>query len=161
MNRHRANAGTIRVFDMLVGWWLRYYNLLDDASTKRLIDDGGRNRMSAAWFHHWIYQRMDLPVYDLLKKLFEETVFSQHLRVALNRFDGEVQRLRFTTGDDGIIPSTSVGAKLGSSPARMADRLRSFLGLLQDLEVIVWDEGQSMTCGPNAERLENINLRCT
>lgn len=147
----------IRIVEMLSGWWLRYHNKLENARTRNLIEDGGRNRMSAAWFHRWVQSRMNLPLRELLIKLFEETVFAQHLRVALNRFDGEVQRLRFTTGDDGIIPSTSVGKKLGSAPARMADRLKSFLGLLQDLEIMEWPKGSPMTLGPNAERLEEVN----
>lgn len=153
-----SEAGELqRAIQMLVGWWLRYYNRLNEEDEKTLISDAGRARMSAKWFHHWLDERKHLPVSVLLEKGFTETVFAQRLRVALSRFDGQVQRLRFTTGDDGIIPSQNVGSKLGSSPARMADRLKSFTGLLQDLEIIDWAEGQPIRCGQNAEWLTESN----
>ena len=63
------------------------------------------------------------------------------------RFDGEVQRLRFTLGDDGIVPCPEVGEDLGSAPGRMNDRLGSFVRLLEDLGVLSWQEGERLVEG--------------
>jgi hypothetical protein len=69
---------------------------------------------------------------------------SQHVKVALMRFGGLLQRLRFTLGDGGIVPSTEVGAKLGNHHLRMADRLWSFTNLLSDVEVVRREGGRLM-----------------
>ena len=92
-----------------------------------------------------------MPVATVLEDCFSEVVFSQHIKIALARFDGQVQRLRFTLGDRGIVPTTAAMAKLGQAPKRMADRLESFLGLLSDLDVIKWSDGMPIKIGRHAE----------
>jgi hypothetical protein len=85
----------------------------------------------------------------VLRDLFSELVFSQHVRFALVRFDGEVQRLRFTLGDEGIVPTVEVGSRLGAHPFRMADRLRPYLDLLCDLGILTRDADGRLTASPN------------
>ena len=114
---------------------------------------GERSRMSSHWFAEWLRDRLSLPLSQVGEDVFSETVFSQHIKVALSRFDGQVQRLRFTLGDSGIIPATAAAKKLGQSPVRMADRLPSFLGLLSDLDIIRWEEDQPLEVGPHTDFL--------
>ena len=73
------------------------------------MDLGGSDRMSMAWFMNWLNARRDLPMRSFLRDVFSDLVFSQHMRVALPRFDGSSQRLRFLLGDQGIEPRSSSG----------------------------------------------------
>ncbi len=52
------------------------------------MDLGGSDRMSMAWFMNWLNARRDLPMRSFLRDVFSDLVFSQHMRVALSRFDG-------------------------------------------------------------------------
>ena len=46
---------------------------------------------------------------------------------------------------------SAVGNKLGREPRRMADRLSAFLGLLTDLDIIEFTDGEAMRVGPLAD----------
>ncbi len=139
-----------RVFRMMGRWCIRTRKWLGDQEGGEFLAMGDRSRMSALWFSNWIWDRLSQPLPSLAEDIFSELVFSQHIKVALSRFDGQVQRLRFTFGDAGIIPTTATAGKLGQSPVRMADRLPAFLGLLSDLDVIKWQIGEPLLPGSNA-----------
>ena len=78
------------------------------------------------------------------------------MRIALARFDGHVQRLRFILGDRGIEPTRSALANLGKNqPSWMADRLNAFVGLLCDLSIIEMGDEGKLTLGSNADYLRH------
>lgn len=75
-----------------------YWRMLvrqQDEKTKHLMTLGGADRMSMSWFLQWLKDRKNLPLRELLKDIFSGLIFSQHMRIALARFDGTTQRLRF------------------------------------------------------------------
>ena len=126
-----------RACKMLARWFLRTVYWFREYKNKELLTLGGRDRISMKYLSDWIMERENLPMKKFLHDLLSELVFSQHLRIALGRFDGQVQRLRFILGDTGITPTTSVGKELGKNlPSWMGDRLQCFVRLLIDLSVI-------------------------
>lgn len=130
-----------RAIKMLARWWLRSLRWIEEYKNKELLSLGGRDRISIEWLSRWVDGRRTIPLRDLLKDIFSDLVFSQHIRVALYRFDGEVQRLRFALGDEGIVPTTSAASKIGEgSPPWMEDRVKSFVSLLCDLSILRQDE---------------------
>ncbi len=140
-----------RACRMLARWWIRMQKWASDSQNVEFLSMGERNRMSLRWFAGWLSDRLSRPLSNVVEDIYSETVFSQHIQVALSRFDGQVQRLRFTLGDSGIIPTTEAVKKMGQSPVRMADRLASFMGLLADLDVIKWTENAPMQLGAHAD----------
>lgn len=136
-----------RACRMMVRWWIRSQNSGMESQNAEFLKMGDRSRMSMRWFSGWLTDRLSLPLSKVIEDIFSEAVFSQHIKVALSRFDGQVQRLRFTLGDSGIIPTSAAAKKLAQSPVRMADRLLSFMGLLTDLEVIQQPEGLPFNVG--------------
>jgi hypothetical protein len=129
-----------RTLRMLARWWLRLLVWHRDQSVAALLGAGQRERLPPAWFHRWIQDRLGSRVKEVLRDIFSDLIFAQHIKFALVRFDGRVQRLRFTLGDEGIVPTPEVGDKLGDHPVRMADRLRALIGILADLDVLGWDD---------------------
>lgn len=142
-----------RACRMMARWWIRAQKWLGESESGEFLAMGERSRMSSYWFAEWLKDRLSLPLSQVGEEVFSETVFAQHIKVALSRFDGQVQRLRFTLGDSGIIPTTAAAKKLGQSPVRMADRLPSFLGLLSDLDVIKWQEDEALEVGVHTDFL--------
>lgn len=124
---------------VIARWWVRLHNWKRNEVLKSLACSGDRDRISIAFFCRWLESRMDTPLASVLMQLWSDLVFAQHIRFAIMRFDGEVQRLRFIVGDEGIVPTEEVGNKLGQTPVRMADRLPAFVGLLCDLEILQQD----------------------
>jgi hypothetical protein len=145
------NAELVRALQMLARWWLRMCAWIEDAVWPMAIEANQRERLPMGAFHRWVEQRLQAPLIDLLRDLFSDLVFAQHVKVALMRFDGQVQRLRFTLGDEGIIPTPDVGDRLGEHPVRMADRLYSFISILCDVGILTWHEDGPLTVG--VERL--------
>lgn len=141
-----------RACRMTARWWIRAQKWLGESEGGEFLMMGERSRMSSHWFAEWLKDRLSFPLSQVAEDVFSETIFAQHIKVALSRFDGQVQRLRFTLGDTGIVP-TSAAKNLGQSPVRMADRLLSFLGLLSDLDVIDWADGNPMALGPHTDFL--------
>jgi hypothetical protein len=138
----------LRSLRVLARWWLRTRAWIEDRVLPHWFQEGqGERRLSMGWFHNWVAGRFDETVEVMLRDAFSDLVFSQHVKVALMRFDGEVQRLRFTLGDDGIVPCPEVGEKFGSAPGRMNDRLGSFVCLLEDLGVLSWEDGERLVEG--------------
>lgn len=145
-----------RACRMMARWWIRAQRWLNEPECRAFLTMGERSRMSSQWFAEWMKDRLSQQLSQTGENVFSETVFAQHVKVALSRFDGQVQRLRFTLGDTGIIPTTAAAKKLGQSPVRMADRLPSFLGLLSDLDVIEWSDGVPMGVGGHADFLMRL-----
>ena len=93
-------------------------------------------------FLRWLNERRDIPIRDFLTDIFSDLVFAQHMRIALARFDGGAQRLRFLLGDSGIEPTISARSDLGNASLPwMLDRLDTLIGLLCDCDVVEWDDG--------------------
>jgi hypothetical protein len=141
------DAELLRAMQMLARWWLRMRAWIQDEVWPASTEASQRERLPMGSFHRWVEQRLQTPLTDLLSDLFSDLVFAQHVRVALMRFDGEVQRLRFTLGDEGIVPTPEVGDKLGEHPVRMADRLFSFIGILCDAGILKWQDDGRLTTG--------------
>jgi hypothetical protein len=136
-----------RTLRMLARWWLRLVLWRREVSIAARLENGQRERITPGWFHRWIEGQLGSRVKDLLQAIFSDLIFAQHIKFALVRFDGRVQRLRFTLGDDGIVPTPEVRDKLGATPVRMADRLYAFIGLLSDLDVVRSDDESRATAG--------------
>jgi len=103
-----------------------------------------------AWFMNWLNARRDLPMRSFLRDVFSDLVFSQHMRVALSRFDGSSQRLRFLLGDQGIEPTSSARKDLGELYLPwMRDRLDTLISLLCDCDVLEMDD-DTIRLGPSS-----------
>jgi hypothetical protein len=139
----------------LARWWLRVMLWLKENVQSRLLDEGGMDRLCIRWFWEWLEERLGTPIRSLLKDLYSDLVFAQHIKVALARFDGEIQRLRFTLGDEGIIPTEEARGKLGYPPVRMADRLDAFIGILCDVGVLIQDDNATLSPGPHRHLVED------
>lgn len=125
----------IEGLQMLAGWYWRMLSKNENAP-KELVTLGGSDRMSMRWFLEWIGQRRDFKINDFLRDIFSDLVFSQHMRVALARFDGTSQRLRFILGDNGIEPTISARQDIGKREIPwMRDRLDMFVSLLCDIGI--------------------------
>jgi hypothetical protein len=141
------DAELVRALNMLGRWWLRMRAWVEDEVWPSSAEASQRGRLPMGWFHRWVEQRLQLPLTDVLRDLFSDLVFAQHVRVALMPFDGQIQRLRFTLGDEGIVPTPEVGDKLGEPPVRMADRLYSFIGILTDVGILKGEKGSRLMIG--------------
>lgn len=139
----------LRALQMLARWWVRTVAWIEEQILPEWVDAGeGDRRLALGWFHRWVRSFLDRPVEVFLREVFSQLVFAQHIKVALMRFDGEIQRLRFTLGDNGMVPTAEVGDKLGAHPVRMADRLGTFIALLNDLGVVIWQDDGRIVSGP-------------
>ena len=135
---------------MLAGWRWRMLARQQDAKTKHLMALGGADRMSTTWFLEWLRPHQALPIRDLLKEIFSGLIFAQHIRIALARFDGTAQRLRFLMGDSGIEPTVSARETLAELGIPwMPDRLETLTALLCDCDVLI-DEDGAFRPGPAA-----------
>ena len=124
------------IIQMTVKWVLRMGGMKEKFSAwsegKELFSMGGQSRFSMEMFYSWVKKRMDWPLGRLVKGVFEQLVFAQHLKVALIRLDGKNQRLRFSLDDNGITPSMAFIDKMPARPNFMPDRLDAFVHLLCD-----------------------------
>ncbi len=122
---------------MLAGWYWRMLSREQTGTMKELLTLGGSDRMSMSWFLQWLRLRQDRPIRDLLNDIFSDLIFAQHMRIALARFDGTAQRLRFLLGDSGIEPTVSARADLGQVGLPwMPDRLDTLISLLCDCDIL-------------------------
>ena len=136
--------------EMLASWYWRMLSRREELEDLSEYTMGGADRMSIAWFLKWIETRRSTPVLDFFIELFDELIFSQHIRIALSRFDGSTQRLRFAVGDNGLEPVGTNKNFANMDLPWMADRLGSFTDLLSDLEVFE-KKGETISLGKNAE----------
>ncbi|MBT3380707.1 MAG: hypothetical protein HOJ57_14750 [Lentisphaerae bacterium] len=136
---------------MLAGWYWRMLCRKQDAGYRHLMNLGGSDRVGMGWFLDWLGQRQHFSVRDLLKDVFSDLVFAQHMRVAISRFDGRAQRLRFVLGDSGIEPVKKVGTKLGELALPwMPDRLDTLVELLSDIDVLDLADDGTVSLGKRA-----------
>ena len=141
-----------RASEMMARWFLRMVSWMESDEQNELLTLGGVDRISMRWFFDWILERRMLPIKQLLKEIFSTLVFGQHMRIALARFDGHVQRLRFILGDTGIVPTASAASTLGvKNPPWMADRLTAFTNLLCDLSILSMDDQGLLELGNTAD----------
>jgi len=129
--------------EMLAGWYWRMLSRQDDPRMKELMSLGGSDRMGMSWFLGWLKARRKMPMKELLREIFSNLVFSQHMRVALARFDGSSQRLRFLLGERGIEATTSATEDLGDLLLPwMPDRLDTLIDLLCDCDVLAIEQDE-------------------
>jgi hypothetical protein len=145
------NAAGISGLKMFAGWYWRMLARENDADHKDLMTLGQSDRMSMSWFLDWLRKRQNMPVREMLKDIFSDLVFSQHMRVALSRFDGNAQRLRFVLGDSGIEPTVSAKSDLGNRGLPwMPDRLDTLAELMCDIDVLKMNDQGSLELGPRS-----------
>jgi hypothetical protein len=149
-----GDEAVVHGLNMFAGWYWRILVRLQDEKLKPLMALGGADRMSMSWFFRWLTDRRRLPIRELLKDIFSGLVFSQHMRIALARFDGTAQRLRFLIGDSGIEPTVSAREDLGGRGLPwMQDRLDTLVALLCDCDVLA-KNGESVFLGSAASTVE-------
>jgi len=139
---------------MIAGWYWRMMVRQEVAKTKSLMSLGGADRMSMAWFLQWLTERKKLKLRGFLKEIFSNLIFAQHMRIALARFDGTAQRLRFLIGDGGIEPTISARGDLGERALPwMPDRMDTLAGLLCDCDVLAFKD-ETFRPGPAAREFK-------
>lgn len=133
----KGDSAVSDILHMIAGWYWRALPRVNDPAQTELMKLGGADRVSMAWFIEWLRSRSAAKMTDVVRDLFSELVFAQHMRIALARFDGKSQRLRFALSDNGIEPTRSARKDLAKLPLPwMPDRLDSLLGLLCDCDVL-------------------------
>jgi hypothetical protein len=136
---------------MIAGWYWRALVRDHDPDQSELMELGGPDRIAMRWFIQWLRTRLDCTVLEVVRDFFSDLVFAQHMRVALARFDGTSQRLRFALSDNGIEPTLSARRDLGKLRLPwMPDRLDSLVGLLCDCDVLKAN-GELLSLGPAAD----------
>ena len=138
---------------LLAKWFWRMLVRVKQDKNRTIVRLGDSDRMSMAWFIDWLQARRSLPLEAFLKDVFSDLVFAQHMRVALSRFDGQAQRLRFMLSDRGIEPA--IGARnIGEMrPPWMPDRLDTLINLLEDTEVLVRSANDELGAGDAASEI--------
>lgn len=136
-------ASATRAVAGLARWYLRASVLLRDLQDGALIkiaNAGSTERVSLTYLVGWLTERGDQPLTKVLGDFISNFVFAQHLRVALSRFDGRLQRIRFFLDDEGIVLTSAMTAReAGIDPYMMADRSFALACLLTDLGVLNYD----------------------
>ncbi len=146
-----GDEGCVHALRMCAGWYWRMLRWDNSGPYKHLMTLGDSDRMSMSWFIEWLQKRQELPIRDFLKDVFSDLVFSQHMRIALSRFDGRAQRLRFVLGDNGIEATVSARGDLGNLRLPwMPDRLDTLIELLCDVDVLKLDENGVVSLGRRA-----------
>jgi hypothetical protein len=147
----QGDEAVLHGLTMFAGWYWRMLARQTDVRTAELMQLGRSDRMSIAWFLKWLQERRTIPTAELLTDVFSDLIFAQHMRIALARFDGLAQRLRFLLGDTGIEPTLSARADLGQRELpMMSDRLDTLIGLLCDCDVLTTTD-EAVDLGPAAD----------
>ena len=142
---------------MLARWHLRTFGQIAKWNGLEQLDWDGPDRISIRWFSGWLEQKADLPLARFLEDLLTQFVFTQHLRVAMGRFDGrDVQRLRFCLDDSGIVRTAAVAHEEPLEPSWMADRFNAFVSLLCDLDIVRETDGK-LSLGPLEELVPQLD----
>jgi hypothetical protein len=139
--------GTNCAFETLARWTLRVRAWQQGPTARPELAWGGADRIGAIWLLNWLDQRTHCSLRELIRDFFSELIFSQHLRIALGRFDKNRQKLRFLLSDQGIVLTGAARRKPGPDPVVMADRLDAFVSLLCDLDVLEIDEESRLSRG--------------
>ena len=140
---------------MLAGWNWRMIAWQSDKICLELFNLGGSDRIGIAWLLKWLSERRKRTIRELLKDVFSDLIFAQHMRVALARFDGNAQRIRFLMSDNGIEGTTcSYRKDFGQLEIRiMPDRLDTLIALLCDCDVLA-DNGGELRPGLAAQEVK-------
>jgi hypothetical protein len=147
------DKAVIHGLKMIAGWYWRMLVRMQNQETKDLMSLGGADRISMSWFLGWVSIRKNFPIREILRDIFSDLVFAQHMRIAVARFDGSSQRLRFLIGDGGIEPTVSAQKELGRVRLPwMPDRLDTLVGLLSDCGVLI-ESGGNLRLGPASSEL--------
>lgn len=149
----KGDKAVIHGLHMLAGWYWRMLVRQNDDDTKKLMELGEADRMGIKWFLEWLCDRKELPIRAFLHEIFSNLIFAQHVRIALLRFDGSAQRLRFLVGDNGIEPTKRVKDIGNLALPFMADRLNSLISLLCDCDILKI-EGNTVLLGTKAKTIK-------
>lgn len=149
----KGDAAAQHCLRMLSGWFLRATTFVHQKGFETQIEMGGSDRMSIGWFYRWLDGRKQLPLRTFLKDIFSDLIFSQHIRVALSRFDGQAQRLRFLLADEGIAPTLSTKDLAKRDIPYMPDRLDTLIELLSDIQVLQIGKEGKLYLGKRADSM--------
>ncbi|RVU33952.1 hypothetical protein EOI86_22765 [Hwanghaeella grinnelliae] len=83
--------------------------------------------------------------------VLETLIVSQHFATAVNRFDGQKQRLKFTIEEHGLTHLTGSPTR----PSVTADRLPTFLRLAEQSKIILSQEPNRYSLPPESSRTHN------
>lgn len=72
-----------RAFRMMARWWIRTQRWLLEPETDEFLNMGERSGMSSHWFNEWLRDRLSMTLSKVGEDIFSETVFAQHIKVAL------------------------------------------------------------------------------
>ena len=140
---------------MLAAWFLRMFKRVKNDEENKLYNLGTSDRVSIKWFIEWIEKRKEFTIRKLLCELFTDIIFCQHTRIALSRYDGKTQRLRFVLGDNGIEVTESAKRDLAKRQVnRMPDRLDTLVDLLCDTGVIKIDDEKKLSLTDKSSLVE-------
>lgn len=143
--------GLDRAVRTLARWALRIRAWREWQPDHPEIAWGSADRVGALWLLRWLDARSRLPLRDLIRDLFGELIFAQHLRIALGRFEWQKQKLRFLLSDRGIVLTGAARKRPAPNPVVMSDRLEAFSSLLRDLDVLGKDEEGRLLPGALAD----------
>lgn len=106
-------------------------------SERAAISVGGASRLSLFHLRKRLVALGDVPLKQAIQFILESMVLSQHFATAVNRFDGQNQRLRLSIEEGGLI---SLAGKPWE-PTVTADRLSTILELGGDCGLIQRSDG--------------------
>ena len=96
---------------------------------------GGPRRLSLHDMNRRLREMKSQSMGDVLRYVLETMVLSQHFSTAVNRYDGQTQRLRLTLEEDGLVMLATKSWR----PELSADRLAVCLSLMSDCGMIRWN----------------------
>ncbi len=106
---------------------------------ERMLSLGGAPRLSLHSLRRRLLSLRDTPIEGAFKYIIEALVISQHFSTAVNRFDGQSQRLRLTIEENGLSALVSRPWR----PTVTEDRLATLLSLSAQAGILVQTpEGQ-------------------
>ena len=150
----KSDEGFVHGLHMFAGWYWRMLCRSEAGDYAEFMTLGGSDRMGMQWFIDWLSARRSLPLRMFLKDIFSDLIFSQHMRIALSRFDGRAQRLRFILGDKGIEPTISAAGSMGELDLPwMPDRLDTLIDLLRDIDVLELNDKGELQYGKRANTI--------
>ncbi|MEM9360170.1 MAG: hypothetical protein AAGB04_28645 [Pseudomonadota bacterium] len=108
---------------------------------EKMLSLGGPQRLSLSSLRHRLVAMGDAPIEAAFKYVIEALVISQHFATAVNRFDGQSQRLRLTMEENGL--STLVSRPW--RPSVTEDRLPTLLSLAAQAGYLMQVDGSKFT----------------
>lgn len=108
---------------------------------ERMLTLGGAPRLSLHSLRHRLLSLRDTPIEGAFKYVIEALIISQHFSTAVNRFDGQSQRLRLTIEENGLSALVSRPWR----PTVTEDRLPTLLSLAAQAGYIFQTDGDRFT----------------